>query len=106
MATSRSAGQKRRRGQDNPGDSQGQAVTWGRQREAMVSGKEGRKEEEWRMIGTSSLSERALGHPQRRLSDWINPEGGKKVHSLINKVVSLTLSLSLLHSLLRVSKFS
>lgn len=40
------------------------------------------------MARTSSLSEKPLYHSQRRLSDWINPGGEKKVHSLIDKVYS------------------
>jgi RNA-directed DNA polymerase len=35
---------------------------------------------------TSSLSERPLCQPQRKLSDWINPENEPKKHSLIDKV--------------------
>lgn len=38
------------------------------------------------MARNSSLSEKPLCQAQRRLSDWINPEGEKKVHSLIDKV--------------------
>jgi group II intron reverse transcriptase/maturase len=38
------------------------------------------------MIRNSSISEKPLWHPQRRLSDWINPRREKKVHSLIDKV--------------------
>jgi predicted RNase H-like nuclease (RuvC/YqgF family) len=34
----------------------------------------------------SSLSERPGHHRPRRLADWINPTGARKVHSLIDKV--------------------
>ena len=34
----------------------------------------------------SSLSERPEHHRLRRLADWINPTGARKVHSLIDKV--------------------
>ena len=34
----------------------------------------------------SSLSERPEHHRPRRLADWINPTGARKVHSLIDKV--------------------
>lgn len=34
----------------------------------------------------SSMSERPEHHRPRRLADWINPTGARKVHSLIDKV--------------------
>src|SRR5262252_9062554 len=34
----------------------------------------------------SSLSERPGHHRPRRLADWLNPTGARKVHSLIDKV--------------------
>ena len=34
----------------------------------------------------SSMSERPVHHRPRRLADWINPTGARKVHSLIDKV--------------------
>jgi RNA-directed DNA polymerase len=34
----------------------------------------------------SSISEKPIGHCPRRLVDWLNPEGAKKVHSLVDKV--------------------
>jgi RNA-directed DNA polymerase len=34
----------------------------------------------------SSISEKPEPHQPRRLTDWINPKGAKKVHSLIDKV--------------------
>jgi RNA-directed DNA polymerase len=34
----------------------------------------------------SSLSERPGHHRPRRLADWINPTGARKVHPLIDKV--------------------
>jgi RNA-directed DNA polymerase len=38
------------------------------------------------MMRSSSLSEKPVRHYARRLADWINPAGGKKVHSLVDKV--------------------
>lgn len=38
------------------------------------------------MTRTSSTSERPLCQPPRKLSDWLNPDGQRKVHSLIDKV--------------------
>lgn len=38
------------------------------------------------MARTSSVSERPQGHRPRRLSDWLNPTGSRKVHSLVDKV--------------------
>ncbi len=38
------------------------------------------------MTRTSSISERPGRHGPRRLADWINPTGAKKVHSLVDKV--------------------
>ena len=38
------------------------------------------------MAWTSSLSERPRSHRPRRLSDWLNPTGSRKVHSLVDKV--------------------
>lgn len=38
------------------------------------------------MARTSSLSERPISHPPRRLSDWLAPADAKKVHSLVDKV--------------------
>ena len=32
------------------------------------------------------MSERPVHHRPRRLADWINPTGARKVHSLIDKV--------------------
>jgi hypothetical protein len=34
----------------------------------------------------SSISEKPEHHRPRRLADWINPTGTRKVHSLIDKV--------------------
>ncbi len=42
------------------------------------------------MDRTSSLSERPESHRPRRLSDWLNPTEGKKVHSLVDKVFKRT----------------
>ena len=38
------------------------------------------------MMRNSSLSEKPVCHYARRLADWINPAGSKKVHSLVDKV--------------------
>ncbi len=42
------------------------------------------------MARTSSLCEKPGRHRPRRLSDWINPTGDRKVHSLVDKVYSRT----------------
>ena len=38
------------------------------------------------MTRTSSLSERPGRHQPRRLADWLNPTGERKVHSLVDKI--------------------
>ena len=38
------------------------------------------------MARTSSLSERPGRHEPRRLTDWLNPTGERKVHSLVDKI--------------------
>jgi retron-type reverse transcriptase len=38
------------------------------------------------MARKSSLSEKPRSHEPRRLADWINPTGAKKVHSLCDKI--------------------
>lgn len=38
------------------------------------------------MLRNSSLCERPERHGPRRLADWINPTGARKVHSLVDKV--------------------
>lgn len=38
------------------------------------------------MAWTSSLSEKPRSHGPRRLADWLNPTGAKKVHSLCDKI--------------------
>jgi RNA-directed DNA polymerase len=38
------------------------------------------------MTRISSVSEKPIGHHSRRLADWINPTGVKKVHSLVDKI--------------------
>jgi len=35
---------------------------------------------------TSSTSEKPLCQPPRKLTDWLNPDGQRKVHSLVDKV--------------------
>ncbi len=37
----------------------------------------------------SSMSEKPVRHRPRRLSDWLNPTGDRKVHSLVDKVYKL-----------------
>jgi hypothetical protein len=57
----------------------------GRQPAKMVGNEKGnqmRKDEGGR---NSSFSEKPVGSRPRRLVDWINPTGAKKVHSLIGK---------------------
>ena len=41
------------------------------------------------MARNSSLSEKPLGDKPRRLVDWLNPAGEKKVHSLVDKVYKM-----------------
>jgi len=38
------------------------------------------------MTRTSSTREKPLCQPPRRLTDWLNPDGQRKVHSLVDKV--------------------
>jgi group II intron reverse transcriptase/maturase len=38
------------------------------------------------MARTSSLSEKPRSHGPRRLAEWLNPTGAKKVHSLCDKI--------------------
>ncbi len=38
------------------------------------------------MTRTSSNTEKPLCRPPRRLTDWLNPDGQRKVHSLVDKV--------------------
>jgi len=38
------------------------------------------------MTRISSLSERPARHRPRRLADWLNPTGDRKVHSLVDKI--------------------
>jgi RNA-directed DNA polymerase len=38
------------------------------------------------MARTSSISEKPLCQPPRKLTDWLNPDGQRKVHSLVDKV--------------------
>jgi len=38
------------------------------------------------MAWTSSFSEIPGSHRPRRLADWLNPTGARKVHSLVDKV--------------------
>ena len=35
------------------------------------------------------MSEKPVHHPARRLADWVNPTGAKKVHSLVDKVYKM-----------------
>lgn len=41
------------------------------------------------MSRNSSISEKPLWHRPRRLADWLNPTGARKVHSLVDKVYKL-----------------
>ena len=41
------------------------------------------------MTRTSSLCEKPLCSRPRRLADWLNPTGAKKVHSLVDKVYQM-----------------
>jgi retron-type reverse transcriptase len=41
------------------------------------------------MMRISSLSENPVRHYARRLADWINPAGSRKVHSLVDKVYKM-----------------
>jgi group II intron reverse transcriptase/maturase len=41
------------------------------------------------MMRISSMSEKPVRHHARRLADWINPAGAKKVHSLVDKVYKM-----------------
>ena len=38
------------------------------------------------MTRTSSIAEKPLCQPPRKLTDWLNPDGQRKVHSLVDKV--------------------
>lgn len=38
------------------------------------------------LVRTSSLSERPEQQRPRRLADWLNPTGERKVHSLVDKI--------------------
>ena len=38
------------------------------------------------MARISSMSEKPGSHRPRRLADWLNPTGERKVHSLVDKV--------------------
>ena len=50
-------------------------------------GWEGLESERVRLkMRTSSLSEKPDHHQPRRLADWLNPTGTRKVHSLVDKV--------------------
>ncbi len=40
------------------------------------------------MARISSLCEKPISHSPRRLAEWLNPTGAKKVHSLVDKVYS------------------
>ena len=64
--------------------------TWRRSVSGKAAGEDGWGETESEMSKASevdsSLSERPEHHRPRRLADWINPTGARKVHSLIDKV--------------------
>jgi len=51
---------------------------------------QGQKAKELRpMTRTRSISDKPIGDRPRRLADWLNPTGTKKVHSLVDKVYKL-----------------
>src|ERR1700746_2726121 len=64
--------------------------TWRQSVSGKAAGEDGWGETESEMSKAgevdSSLSERPEHHRPRRLADWINPTGARKVHSLIDKV--------------------
>jgi hypothetical protein len=64
--------------------------TWRQSVSGKAAGEDGWGETESEMSKAgevdSSLSERPGHHRPRRLADWINPTGARKVHSLIDKV--------------------
>ena len=37
----------------------------------------------------SSISEKPIGQRLRRLADWLNPTGARKVHSLVDKIYKM-----------------
>jgi RNA-directed DNA polymerase len=37
----------------------------------------------------SSIREKPIGQTPRRLADWLNPTGAKKVHSLVDKIYQM-----------------
>ena len=45
---------------------------------------------EYESARTISFSEKPIGCGRRRLADWINPTGEKKVHSLVHKLGTVT----------------
>src|SRR6516225_10331933 len=63
------------------------ATELGRGRQpAKTVGKERKPDEQGAGRWNSSMSEIPVRPAPRRLADWINPTGAKKVHSLIDKV--------------------
>jgi hypothetical protein len=60
-------------------------VGWGR-RLAKVVGDNEDDSELRTMTRTSSFSEKPGHHRPRRLTDWLNPTGARKVHSLVDKI--------------------
>ena len=66
---------------------------------AKVVGK-GRETRRVRMMTRiSSVSEKPISDHSRRLVDWINPTGARKVHSLVDKVYKMVNLISLIPSL-------
>jgi len=51
-----------------------------------VARESGRREEKRMKPRKSSLSEKPIRQPSRRLVDWLKLTGAKKVHSLVDKV--------------------
>jgi len=56
---------------------------------ASVVGKKQATRREKKVTRTTSISEKPISHGQRRLVDWINPTGAKKVHSLVDKAYKM-----------------
>ena len=63
----------------------GSRVGWGRRWTTVVgAGKDSRRVRA--IAGISFMSERPISDRPRRLVDWLNPTGAKKVHSLIPSI--------------------
>ena len=58
------------------------------------------------MARTSSLSEKPRSQGPRRLAEWLNPTGAKKVHSLPNTFISIAPRAHLCESWMRETRTS